>query len=151
MMKILHGTPPEIKSRNFWWYQLFFGETGSWFWKVLATGTEKRKWWVLCLIEGLLIRSITWGYQIYPITCLFLKIKPRVCRGPARMVGGKLSIPTSPAWSLCVYNMNHIIWSRFENWDYLDLEDMLKSHFILFWQYLQKKSDQIRVVLWPRK
>ena len=66
-------------------------QTGSWTWKILSTGNEKRKWYFLCLIEGLMIRGITSGHQIKPITCHLLKIQPLGCREPARMVGDKLS------------------------------------------------------------
>ena len=66
-------------------------QTGSWTLKILSTGNEKRKWYFLCLIEGLMIRGITSSYQIQPITCHFFKIQPPGCREQARKVGNKLS------------------------------------------------------------
>ena len=66
-------------------------QTGSWTWKLLSTGYEKRKWYFLCLIEGLMIRGVTSSLQIKPITCHYFKIQPLGCREPARKVGDKLS------------------------------------------------------------
>ena len=82
--KFFNGLPLKLNSA-------IFGDISS-NRKLTLKSPRHRKWETEIIIFVSDWRFInTINHLIYPITCLFLEIKPRGCREPARMVGGKLS------------------------------------------------------------